>query len=40
MLKQNIQNAKLYTFDDLGHTCYFDKPDVFTDELIKFLNQD
>ncbi|MFV9511784.1 alpha/beta fold hydrolase [Tepidibacillus sp. LV47] len=37
MLKYNIINSTLFTFDNLGHTCYFDEPEIFSDVLMKFI---
>ncbi|WP_434564747.1 alpha/beta hydrolase [Thermoanaerobacterium thermosaccharolyticum] len=38
MLKENIPDAKIYTFEELGHTCYLKEPKVFSKELIDFLS--
>lgn len=37
ILKNNIINSKVFTFDNLGHTCYFDEPETFSDIFVKFI---
>lgn len=37
ILKNNIIDSSLFTFEYLGHTCYFEEPGVFSDALVKFI---
>lgn len=38
-LQKKLPNSTLYTFDDLGHTCYFDDMPTFTRILLHHLEQ-
>ncbi|HHW03576.1 MAG TPA: alpha/beta fold hydrolase [Thermoanaerobacterales bacterium] len=39
ILKDHLPESTLFTFEDLGHTCYFDDMPTFSDVLIKFINE-
>lgn len=37
ILKDKIPDSQLFTFDHLGHTCYFDDMAAFSQKLLEFL---
>jgi pimeloyl-ACP methyl ester carboxylesterase len=39
LLHQKIQGAELRIFDNAGHPCYLDQPDLWHQELLTFLNK-
>lgn len=38
-LHEKLPNSTLYTFEDLGHTCYFEDSQTFTKILLPYLIQ-
>jgi pimeloyl-ACP methyl ester carboxylesterase len=38
LLEEKISGAKLRIFDDAGHPCYLDAPDLWHEELLTFLH--
>ena len=39
LLHQKIQGAELRIFDNAGHPCYLDQPELWHQELLAFLGQ-
>ena len=39
LLHQRIQGAELWIFENAGHPCYLDQPDLWHEELLAFLSK-
>jgi abhydrolase domain-containing protein 14 len=39
LLEERISGAELKIFEDAGHPCYLDQPDLWHEELLAFLDK-